>query len=304
MQSLHLERILVAVADPAARRNAAVKRAAELAHRTGASVELFNALRLPGLADGLGGFGSQLLVTAIEANRAALDRMARPLRREEIRVETTVQHAEVVHEAILRRARRMEADLIIIEERKHGQFARALLRQTDFELIRRSPVPLLIVKGTKAWRAPRVLAAIDPFHAHDKPRALDARIVAAAGGFAKTLGGALHAAYVYWPLAESFPNVVIEPTVMAVTPAQVKTYESELRKRFGQSVGEYGIGPKNRHLRRGDPALELELLVRALKIRLLVMGAVSRSGLKQLFIGHTAERVLDNVSCDVLIVKP
>jgi len=34
------------------------------------------------------------------------------------------------------------------------------------------------------------------------------------------------------------------------------------------------------------------------------MGAVSRSALARLLIGNTAERVLDKLSCDVLIVKP
>jgi universal stress protein E len=34
------------------------------------------------------------------------------------------------------------------------------------------------------------------------------------------------------------------------------------------------------------------------------MGAVSRSGLKRVFIGNTAERVLDELACDVLVVKP
>ncbi len=36
----------------------------------------------------------------------------------------------------------------------------------------------------------------------------------------------------------------------------------------------------------------------------VVMGAVSRSGLKRLLIGHTAERVLGSMPCDVLVVKP
>jgi len=36
----------------------------------------------------------------------------------------------------------------------------------------------------------------------------------------------------------------------------------------------------------------------------VVMGALSRSGLKRLFIGNTAEAVLDALPCDVLIVKP
>ena len=34
------------------------------------------------------------------------------------------------------------------------------------------------------------------------------------------------------------------------------------------------------------------------------MGAISRSGLKRLVIGDTAERILDALSCDVLVIKP
>jgi universal stress protein E len=34
------------------------------------------------------------------------------------------------------------------------------------------------------------------------------------------------------------------------------------------------------------------------------MGAVSRSGLKGLFLGNTAEDVLDRLHCDLVIVKP
>jgi universal stress protein E len=34
------------------------------------------------------------------------------------------------------------------------------------------------------------------------------------------------------------------------------------------------------------------------------MGAVSRTGLKRIFIGNTAEHVLDSLRCDVMVVKP
>jgi len=34
------------------------------------------------------------------------------------------------------------------------------------------------------------------------------------------------------------------------------------------------------------------------------MGAVSRSRLQEIFLGSTAERVLERVGCDVLVVKP
>jgi nucleotide-binding universal stress UspA family protein len=34
------------------------------------------------------------------------------------------------------------------------------------------------------------------------------------------------------------------------------------------------------------------------------MGAIARSGLKRIFIGSTAEDVLERLPCDALIVKP
>lgn len=96
----------------------------------------------------------------------------------------------------------------------------------------------------------------------------------------------------------------MEPTILAVTPAQEKTYQSQQRRRFYAAISQYKVSSKCRHLRRGEPRIELPLLASSLMPSLLVMGAVSRSGLKRMLIGHTAEHVLDGLSCDVLIVKP
>ena len=54
----------------------------------------------------------------------------------------------------------------------------------------------------------------------------------------------------------------------------------------------------------GVPRETLPAMARALKASIVVMGAVSRSGLKRLLIGNTAEAVLDALPCDVLILKP
>jgi universal stress protein E len=179
-----------------------------------------------------------------------------------------------------------------------------LLSQTDFELIRRSPLPLLIVKGSKVWRRPRVLAALDPSHARDKPRSLDERIVDAAAAASAVLGGTLHLAHVCRPLVDLFPGVVLQPTILTVTPAQQKAYERQVRRQFSAAICQYKVPSNRRHLRRGDPRTELPLLARSLRASLVVMGAVSRSGFRRMLFGHTAEHVLDELSCDVLIVKP
>jgi universal stress protein E len=305
MPNSQIRKILVAVENPVTRSNKAVRRAAQMARQTGASLELFSAVRVPAFSIGGMRFeATEVVRTAVEQNLAALKRLAKPLLREEIIVETTASIVEVVHEAILRRAQQCGADLIIIEARMHAPLARVLLRQVDFELIRRSTLPLLIVKDSKPWKAPRVLAALDPFHSHDKPRNLDAKIAGAAKDIADAVGGVVHAGYIFCPLAEYFPNVVMEPAVMALTPNEERNYEANVKREFRRAAESYGIAARYCHLRRGDPGIELPLLARSLKTRLVAMGAVSRSGFGHSFIGNTAERILDRLPCDVLIVKP
>jgi universal stress protein E len=53
-------------------------------------------------------------------------------------------------------------------------------------------------------------------------------------------------------------------------------------------------------------ALQVIALTQRERVRpdIVVMGAVSRGRLKNIFIGNTAERVLDHLPCDVLIPKP
>ena len=45
-------------------------------------------------------------------------------------------------------------------------------------------------------------------------------------------------------------------------------------------------------------------LATAKEVELIVMGTVSRTGVAGLLIGNTAERILHQVDCSVLTVKP
>ena len=303
MSMVKIDRILVAIADPAAGMNKAIRRACAVARKTGASIELFNAL--PGTLSPRGAHAAAVQFTRFEAqqNQRLLERTANRLRREELIVITNVQTGYPVHAAILRRVRISKADLLVIEARKHNVFARLLLTQTDFELIRHCPAPLLIVKGRAAWRSPRILAALDPFHSNDKPSALDGAIVAAAGTVAELVRGSVRAAHIYQLLGSHVADLPMAPLALASIPAQEKAHRVAVRRRFYEDLSRYGI-PKNRaHLVSGDPSIELPRLSRSVRAGLVVMGAVSRSGLKRIFIGNTAERVLDSLTCDVLVVK-
>lgn len=58
------------------------------------------------------------------------------------------------------------------------------------------------------------------------------------------------------------------------------------------------------HLEKGDAGRIIPTLVEKKQADSVVMGTVARTGIEGFFIGNTAERILRNVNCSVLTVKP
>jgi nucleotide-binding universal stress UspA family protein len=58
------------------------------------------------------------------------------------------------------------------------------------------------------------------------------------------------------------------------------------------------------HLLKGEAGELISALAKKKRAELIVMGTVSRTGIRGFFIGNTAEKVLSQVGCSVLTVKP
>lgn len=302
---LETKHILVALADPAAKSSIAVSRAQEFASRTGATVTLFHSLYSPYVA------GEQFyspadlerdIEAAVFARRRELERLAKPLVAAGLTVHTRVRWDYPVHESIVREVIREKIDFVIVESHRHGAAARLVLSNTDWQLIRLCPCPVLLVKTARRYERPRVLVSVDPMHAHAKPAALDARLLTGGAELAERFGGKLHAAHFYMlttPLATGF---MVEP--LPLPTAIAEQHARDVRKAFDALTARYELGSRRAHLRTGLPVDELPALAEEIDASVVVMGAVSRSGLKRLFIGHTAERVIDRLKCDVLVIKP
>ncbi len=297
--------ILVAVADPGAKPSPAVSRALELALKTGARVTLFHSLYSPYVAGEQ--FYSPLdlqrdVETAVNARKSQLQRLARPLAAVGIAVHLRVRWDYPVHESIVREVLREKVDLLVIDSHRHGAAARMVLGNSDWQLIRLCPCPLLLVKMRDRYQRPRVVASIDPLHVHGKPAALDARLLATAAAIAETFGGRLHVAHFYMLAMPFATGFMVEP--LPLPPEVAEQHSADVHAAFDALVGPYRLGPRQTHLRTGLPIDELPDLAQELDASIVVMGAVSRSGLRRLFIGSTAESVIDRLKCDVLIVKP
>lgn len=300
-----IRRILVAIKDLETRRSHALTKAVQLAKAFGARLELFHGLAAPVYlrkpivsGDEIPDMEHSLRSRAL----ARLDRIAARLRQHDIEVTSAVEWDFPVYEAIVRRAQKVKADLILADQHSGRHTVAGLLHLTDWELLRLSPVPVLLVKTPGTYRHPVILAALDPRHKFAKPAGLDKRILRASAIFSRALRGTQHALHAYVPLP-----IVTDPEMM-LSQENVERLKEEIataaRKALDRELRTSRIPSGRRHLVSRHPADAIAQTARELHSSIVVMGAVSRSGLKRLIIGNTAERTLDLLACDVLIVKP
>ncbi|WKZ11652.1 MAG: universal stress protein [Gammaproteobacteria bacterium] len=295
--------LLVAVRDPAGHRQLAVRTAARLAAASRARITLFHAFSVPHPAPEPLPADPQAIIAAVgKAKRAQLEKLARPLRAKGLKVSCEVTWDFPPAAAIVRRVLSDAPDLVVAESHRHNRLARWFLASTDWDLIRECPCPVWFVKSEGAGSRSLVLAAVDPTHARAKPSGLDERLLRSAASVRAQLGGRLAMIHVEDALQALAPIVLPElPPALVATATAART---AARARIDRLGARHAVAAGDRIVRAGMPARVIAACVRQLGASLLVMGAVSRSGLDQVFIGHTAEAVIDEVDCDLLIVKP
>jgi universal stress protein E len=301
----YIKQILVIV-DPTASEHPAIAKAALLAEKFKARIELFvcdtKSAREMRLAAHVRTRPGEPFPVNI---KALLETLAAPLRSRGLDVTTECAHADALHVGLIDRTRRTNADLVIKDTHHHSLAQRTFLTNTDWQLIRGCPVPLLLTKNTKWPSVPRIFAAVDPGHANDKPEMLDHWIVEHASLLAQRLEGELHVVHAYLPMAViGVATAGNPPLVAAVTPEDLAVEETNRRKLMEPLLSEFHLGSERIHLELGGPAQTLPRAAESLHADVLAMGAIARSGLKRIFIGSTAEDVLERLPCDALVVKP
>ena len=283
--------ILVVVDAAAGSHQPALERAAWLAKQAEGRLELFACEWDPDIDAGRvdPGARDQLL----KQRQHNLEQLAAPLRQQGLSVSVDVVWDHPFDAAIINKAAAHDYWLVAKDTHHHNLAQRTLLTNVDWLLIRKCPVPLLLVKDRKLAADPVVLAAVDPTNEHDKPAALDERIYTFAAELARTLRGHLHVVHAYGtPLGAELP------------PGAMKLIADEHRAAMKRFLDTHAALEGRPHLYEG---LAHECLQKAAKEHaadIVVMGAVARRGLKRLFIGSTAERVLDRLPCDLVIIKP
>lgn len=125
-----------------------------------------------------------------------------------------------------------------------------------------------------------------------------------AKGFAQRFGATIHLAHVhqfYYPAGITAP---MPPFI----PYSTYTYDQEAEKRAARALNllakKHELSPSTAHLLTGAPAFdEICRLARELPADLIITPTHGRTGLKHIFLGSTAERIVQHSPCPVLVSR-
>lgn len=236
----------------------------------------------------------------LKQHEVFLDKLAKPLRERGSHVEIRAVWGKRRDRHILQATQECGADLVIKTTHHHNPLKKLLLTNTDWQLIRHCEAPVWLVKQADTLIG-SICASVDPLHEADKPAALDYKLIGAADSLAKAMRAQTYITHCYNPLPRT---LVFDASIIA----DYEGYAQDVRERhqaaFSDLSDKAGIPATHRTLLQGYPEEAIPEFIESQKINLLVMGAVSRSRLDAALIGHTAERLLDEVPCDVLVMKP
>lgn len=281
-----------------------LRRAERLAeHYPAARFTLFLCDHVPALEGGLL-FNNDLLANArntlLGHREKTLDKLAANLRSMGHTVNTSAVWGKRFERHILKAIHEQQPDVVLKTGEHHSLLKRLILSNSDWFLIRYCPVPLWLVKRPDS-DLKNICASVDPLHEADKPAALDHKLLDTARALADVTGARVQAVHCYNPL----PHTLAFDTGLV---ANYDSYAAEIHQQHADAFGDFatanGLSAEQQHLLRGYPEQSIPEFAEKDGVDLLVLGAISRSRLENALVGHTAERLLDEVPCDMLIIKP
>ena len=171
-----------------------------------------------------------------------------------------------------------------------------LHRGVAVDLMRKCPCPVWAVQPERGPAVRRVLAAVDPLSEYDNDNGLDRSILDAALEVAAMENAEVH-------VVHSWGGRILEKAVFGPFAPELGAYAEEQVRTLLQHYGS-DIPADNVHVALGEAENVIRKTAKDVDADLLVMGVVVRTGIQGVLMGSTTERVLSDVPCSVLALKP
>jgi nucleotide-binding universal stress UspA family protein len=297
---------ILLVSDHGAIDNSVFRRATTLATENQAKLTLLEVLEEPREMQTFAGSANmeEVRKRAVAELRERIEEVMAPVRDQGIETAATVLLGTPFIE-IIREVMRKKHDLVMMMAEGKSGLKDRLFGSTSLHLMRKCPCPVWVKKPKRQKTYARIMAAVDPDFTDETRNSLNVQIMDIATSLAEMEDSELHVLHVWskWPkhfLSEhgrmSGREIdEIAGEVFAATKGEL----DNLLSSYGLEEAGHQV-----HFIVGEPRLMIPRMAVSQRIDLVVMGTVCRTGLAGFFIGNTAESVLQQVNCSVLVLKP
>lgn len=274
------------IMEPGAPHQKALLKAAELACKTNATIEIFACAYLtndemnqyPSRQDAKHSAISKLTTWCIEQIESLAPHQKTPAHIQPPHIEWNDQCLKAANY----RAREIGANLIITTINHNHSDIQGLLRH--------APCPVLLGHSFNRPTTGNVLAALDTHKKDDANDALNNAILAAALNLTADTNSSLHL------VSAIDENEAIAAHLGFEYLEDIESEQTLIASRFELPVDKV-------HVQLGNPQLIIQRCVESLDAETLVIGTNARKGIAGLFLGNTAEKLLSQLACDVLVVN-
>ncbi|MBF0255579.1 MAG: universal stress protein [Gammaproteobacteria bacterium] len=203
---------------------------------------------------------------------------------------------------------------LVIKPAENPSWISRLFGTTDMQLLRECPCPVWLMREPQRDNYRCIGAAIDfdPQKPETAWQGINQKILELASSLALSDFASLHLLHAW-----EAPGEIIMRSHGHLDESAITLYVEQERRRqqdimervlqwLKQHLGEqtYAYLKPQVHLLQGDPSRLISAQAKRLDTDLVVMGSLARTGISGLFIGNTAETILEQMQCGVLAVKP
>jgi len=234
-----------------------------------------------------------------------LAELAKPLLKAGVATQTKVLEGTAFLE-VIRHVLIEKHDLVIKGVHDGGGNTGLFAGGYDLHLLRKCPCPVWMIKDTDESAAGNILVAVDPDEEDQTRHALNTMVMEMATSLSEIDNAHLHILNV-WRLQE---EQALRSGRFTLSPAELESVLSHekavSKERFDKLLAAHPANdlPRTAKHIKGLAGEVIPAYASDHDIDTIVMGTVGRTGISGLFIGNTAEAILNTVKCTVLAVKP
>ncbi|MCG9696670.1 universal stress protein UspE [Shewanella sp. Isolate11] len=294
---------ILVVVDPTKDNQPALARAIELASKNHASITVFLSIFdfSYEMTSILSGNEREAMRQGVIAQRKAwLADILSHYDSHGVNIESEVVWHNRPFESIILHAMDGGYDLIVKGTHQHDKLKSVIFTPTDWHLMRKAPVPVLLVKDHDWPVAGKILCAINVASEVEEHQSINGKIIEHALDLAKKFDAQVH-------LVNGYPGTPVNLAI-ELPDFDAHTYSETIRMQHEQRVcylaNSYGISSDFCHVKEGLPEDVIPELALKLDAELVILGTVGRTGFSAALIGNTAEHVIDSIDCDLLTIKP